>query len=134
MENPARSVWLGSLDVTEIIDRRPLSPLGLRVAILCGLAMVLDGFDIQVITFVAPVLTEALGVSRSMLGPVFSIGLLGTTLGALIFGTLADRIGRKPLMLTCILVFAVCSLGTITATGIASLMAWRLLGGLALGA
>ena len=133
MERSTRSVWLGSLDVTATIDRRPLSALGLRVAILCGIAVLLDGYDVQVISFVAPVLTQALGVSRSMLGPVFSMGLVGTTLGALILGPLADRIGRKTVLLGCILAFALSSLGTMTASGIGSLMMWRLLSGVALG-
>src|SRR4029077_1060740 len=73
------------------------------------------------------------GIDRSMLGPVFSSGLVGTTLGALIFGALGDRIGRKLTLCGCIFVFAACSLGTITASGITSLMLWRFLGGMGLG-
>ncbi|MFM0060944.1 MFS transporter [Paraburkholderia phytofirmans] len=95
--------------------------------------MLVDGFDIQVITYVAPVLTHALGVERSMLGPVFSSGLVGTTLGALLFGALGDRIGRKLTLCSCMLIFAVCSLGTVTASGIGSLMVWRFVSGLGLG-
>ncbi len=128
-----RSIRLGALDVTEVIDRSPLGPLGIVVLVLCGLAMIIDGYDIQVITYVAPVITQQLGVDRSMLGPVFSSGLVGTTLGALIFGALGDRIGRKFTICGCIGLFAVASLGTITASGISSLIAWRLLGGLGLG-
>ena len=132
-QQPARSIRLGSLDVTEVIDRSPLGALGMVVLVLCGLAMIIDGYDIQVITYVAPVITKELGIDRSMLGPVFSSGLVGTTLGALIFGALGDRIGRKLTLCGCIFVFAVCSLGTITASGISSLILWRFFGGLGLG-
>src|SRR5262249_17099616 len=124
---------LGTLDVTAAIDQSPLGALGLRVLVLCGLVILIDGFDVQVITYVAPVLTQALGVDRSMLGPVFSSGLVGTMLGALLLAPTADRIGRKLILCGCILLFALCSLGTITASGIESLMAWRFMAGLGLG-
>ncbi|WP_109479396.1 MFS transporter [Paraburkholderia sp. C35] len=133
MDRPRRSIQLGSLDVTEVIDRSSLNATSLRILALCLMAMLVDGFDIQVITYVAPVLTHEFGVERAMLGPVFSSGLLGTTLGALIFGALGDRVGRKRVLCSCILTFAICSLGTITATGIGTLMVWRFISGLGLG-
>jgi AAHS family 4-hydroxybenzoate transporter-like MFS transporter len=133
MEQPTQAIWLGTLDVTAAIDQSPLGALGLRVLVLCGLVILIDGFDVQVITYVAPVLTQALGVDRSMLGPVFSSGLVGTMLGALLLAPTADRIGRKLILCGCILLFALCSLGTITASGIESLMAWRFMAGLGLG-
>jgi len=110
-----------------------MNAMGLRVLALCLLAMLVDGFDIQVITYVAPVLTRDLGVARSMLGPVFSSGLIGTTLGAFIFGYLGDRMGRKLVLCLCMIIFAVCSLGTVTVSGIQSLMTWRFMSGLGLG-
>ena len=133
MDHPMRSILLGNLDVTAAIDRSFLGALGLRVLVLCALVIMIDGFDVQVITYVAPVLTKALGVDRSMLGPVFSSGLVGTMLGALVLAPLADRVGRKLVLCGCILVFALCSLGTITVGGIESLMIWRFAAGLGLG-
>ena len=130
MDHPMRSILLGNLDVTAAIDRSFLGALGLRVLVLCALVIMIDGFDVQVITYVAPVLTKALGVDRSMLGPVFSSGLVGTMLGALVLAPLADRVGRKLVLCGCILVFALCSLGTITVGGIESLMIWRFAAGL----
>ncbi|MEW6643826.1 MAG: MFS transporter [Pseudomonadota bacterium] len=133
MEQPARSIWLGSLDVMAAVDQGALGAFGRRVLVLCGLIIMIDGFDVQVITYVAPVLTKALGIDRSMLGPVFSSGLVGTMLGALILAPLADRMGRKRVLCGCILLFGLCSLGTITAARIETLMAWRFLSGLGLG-
>ncbi|WP_043286145.1 MFS transporter [Paraburkholderia oxyphila] len=133
MERPLRSIRLGSVDVTDVIDRGSMSGTAWRVLALCLIAMLVDGFDIQVITYVAPVLTRALGVNRALLGPVFSSGLVGTTLGAFIFGSLGDRLGRKQVLCACLLIFAICSLGTTTASGIESLMAWRFVSGLGLG-
>ncbi|GJH18418.1 MFS transporter [Caballeronia novacaledonica] len=133
MDRPLRSIRLGSVDVTDVIDRGSMSAVAWRVLALCLIAMLVDGFDIQVITYVAPVLTRDLGIERSLLGPVFSSGLVGTTLGAFIFGSLGDRLGRKSVLCACMLVFALCSLGTITATGIKSLMIWRFVSGLGLG-
>ncbi|WP_175690547.1 MFS transporter [Burkholderia anthina] len=133
MERLQRSIRLGSIDVTDVIDRGSMSGTAWRVLILCLMAMLADGFDIQVITYVAPILTRALGVDRALLGPVFSSGLIGTTLGAFVFGSLGDRLGRKQVLCACLLLFAICSLGTATASGIESLMAWRFVSGLGLG-
>jgi AAHS family 4-hydroxybenzoate transporter-like MFS transporter len=93
----------------------------------------IDGFDVQIITYVAPVLTKAFQVERSMLGPVFSAGLVGTVVGALVLAPIADRIGRRLGLAVCVLLFGICSFGTMTASNIESLMAWRLVGGLGLG-
>ncbi len=61
----------------------------------CAAVLFVDGFDTQAIGYVAPELARAWGLPRSALGPVFSAGLFGLMLGALAFGPLADRVGRK---------------------------------------
>jgi AAHS family 4-hydroxybenzoate transporter-like MFS transporter len=68
-----------------------------------------------------------------MLGPVFSAGLVGTVLGALLIAPLADRIGRKTALLACIALFGICSLLTAAATDLQQVMIVRLIGGLGLG-
>jgi AAHS family 4-hydroxybenzoate transporter-like MFS transporter len=127
------TVSIGGVDVSRVIDETRLGRFQLRILILCFVVIMLDGFDVQVITYLAPVLTDAFHVQRSMLGPVFSAGLIGTVLGALIVAPFADRIGRKAGLMVCILLFGLYSLGTMTASSIESLMVWRLIGGLGLG-
>ncbi len=64
---------------------------------------------------------------------MISSGLIGMMIGALVSGPLADRIGRKPVLIACALIFGVGSLLTATAQSVESLMAWRAVTGLGMG-
>ena len=121
------------LDIRQFIDDRPVGRYQLLVAAMCGLIVFVDGFDAQAMGFVAPALTADLKVSRSVLGSVISSGLVGMMIGALVSGPLADRIGRKPVLVACALIFGAGSLLTATAQSIESLMAFRLVTGLGMG-
>ena len=68
-----------------------------------------------------------------MLGPVFSAGLAGLTLGALFFGLLGDRWGRKTVFVLCGVVFGLASFGTATSSSLTQLLIWRLIAGFGLG-
>jgi AAHS family 4-hydroxybenzoate transporter-like MFS transporter len=83
--------------------------------------------------YVGPALIASLHVTRIALGPLISIGLVGMMIGALTFGVLADRFGRKPVLVTCILMFGTLSLITATATSLETLRIFRLLTGFGLG-
>ena len=121
------------LDIRQFIDERPVGRYQLLVAVMCGLIVFVDGFDAQAMGFVAPALTAALKISRGVLGSVISSGLVGMMIGALVSGPLADRIGRKPVLVACALIFGVGSLLTATAQSVESLMAFRAFTGLGMG-
>jgi AAHS family 4-hydroxybenzoate transporter-like MFS transporter len=121
------------LDIRGFIDDRPIGRYQLQVAVMCGLIVFVDGFDAQAMGFVAPALTAAMKISRGVLGSVISSGLVGMMIGALVSGPLADRIGRKPVLVACALIFGVGSLLTATAQSVESLMAWRAITGLGMG-
>lgn len=122
-----------ALDIRQFIDERPLSRYQLLVAAMCGLIVFVDGFDAQAMGYVAPALTAAMKIPRGVLGSVISSGLVGMMVGALVSGPLADRIGRKPVLIACALIFGAGSLVTATAQSVESLMAWRVITGLGMG-
>ena len=121
------------LDVRQFIDEQPFSRFQFMVTAVCASIVFMDGFDVQAMGFVAPALSAALHISRAALGPLISIGLVGMMIGALTFGPLADRFGRRPVLITCTLLFGIFSLMTATAESIQTLGFFRLLTGFGLG-
>jgi len=121
------------LDIREFIDQRPVGRYQLMAAVMCGLIVSVDGFDAQAMGYVAPALTAALHIPRSVLGSVISTGLVGMMIGALLSGPVADRVGRKPVLVVSALIFGVGSLFTATAQSVEALIAFRVLTGLGMG-
>ena len=101
---------------------------------LCFVAYVIDGFDIAVISFLAPAISEDWALPAEQLGLVFSAGVLGMTLGAMFLASLADIYGRR-LVTTAMLVLAgVATLAAASAQTVNQLVILRLVSGLGLGA
>ena len=110
-----------------------LAPIERRVFLLCSLVAFFDGFDTQSIGPAAAAIGTAVGVSVGELGPIFSASQLGFLLGAMSFGALGDRFGRKRLLVGAVAIFALCSLGTALVHSFDMLVACRLFCGLGLG-
>jgi AAHS family 4-hydroxybenzoate transporter-like MFS transporter len=121
------------LDIREFIDQRPVGRYQLWVAAMCASIVFVDGFDAQAMGYVAPALTSALHIPRSVLGSVISSGLFGMMIGALVSGPVADRVGRKPVLVLSALIFGIGSLLTATAQSVDRLIAFRVLTGLGMG-
>jgi MFS transporter, AAHS family, 4-hydroxybenzoate transporter len=121
------------VDVAALIDERPISVLQVRVFALCGLIALLDGVCSQGIGVAAPAMREALGVSTVTFSWAFSAGLFGAAIGAMIFGPIADRIGRKPTLIFAVALFGMMTLATAFASSFELLLLYRLVAGLGLG-
>jgi MFS transporter, AAHS family, 4-hydroxybenzoate transporter len=121
------------VDVSQLIDEHPISRFQIGVATLCGLAVFMDGFDTQMVGYVLPAIAKSMQIAPSALWPVIVSGLVGLMAGALLFGIVADRVGRKWVIIACLVIFGIFMLLTPTASSVQGLMAWRFLTGLGLG-
>jgi AAHS family 4-hydroxybenzoate transporter-like MFS transporter len=110
-----------------------LSGLQWRVAFLCMLAQIFDGFDISSISMAAPALIKAWGVPPPTLAPTFVMSSIGIMIGALASGPVGDRIGRKPVLIASLFVLGLSSLACTQASAVSQLAWLRLFTGMGIG-
>jgi AAHS family 4-hydroxybenzoate transporter-like MFS transporter len=122
-----------TIDIQDFINSRKLSGFQTTVLVLCFLVVAVDGFDTAAVGYVAPALVAQWKVTRPQLAPLFGAGLFGLMAGAFIFGPIADKVGRKAVLIFATAAFAVASILSATATSIESLMIWRFVTGIGLG-
>ncbi|QRX81812.1 MFS transporter [Glaciimonas sp. PAMC28666] len=122
-----------SLFIHDVIDTRPLGRLQLSAIITCILIVVLDGFDTQTIGMLVPAMSKDLGIPIKAFGPIFSAGLVGMLLGAVVLGPLADRFGRKTMIVLSSLLFGSLSFATSYAGSFDQLLVLRFITGIGLG-
>lgn len=124
---------IAEADPKSVIDTGPMGfRQWLAVAITVGLNA-LDGFDVLSISFASPGIAREWGVSQSILGWVLSMELLGMAVGSVLLGGAADRFGRRPTILACLLAMTLGMYGAGQVSGVEELLAWRLLTGLGIG-
>ncbi|WP_017125325.1 MFS transporter, partial [Pseudomonas gingeri] len=116
-----------------IIDACAISRYQIIVLLLCFLVVLVDGFDTAVIGYIAPSLRQEWGLQPSQLSPAFGAGLFGLMCGAFLFGPIADKYGRKKVLLVSVLIFSLGTLASAWAHSIDSLTALRFLTGIGLG-
>jgi benzoate transport len=120
-------------DPRSIVDEGVMS-MGQWLAVLVTLGInAMDGFDVLSIAFASPGIAKEWGVNPSTLGWVLSTELLGMALGSVVLGGVADKIGRRPTMLGCVMAMAAGMFGAGHASGVPDLLTWRLLTGLGIG-
>ena len=123
----------GTLDVGQVIDSSDVLPLHWGIFTLCALCMIMDGFDVQALGYAVPSITREWNISPALFASVFGFTNLGVLIGQLSFTMLADRVGRRPVLLVGTLTFAVLVILTGLTSTITQLKVMRLLAGMALG-
>jgi AAHS family 4-hydroxybenzoate transporter-like MFS transporter len=121
------------IDAIDIINNAKLSRFQWRLFALLFAFTLCEGFDTQCIAFVAPAISKDWALSPAALGSLFSAGFVGTAIGAVAFGILSDRIGRRMPLIMTTAVFAIATGACAIATSYNALFAYRLLAGVGLG-
>jgi AAHS family 4-hydroxybenzoate transporter-like MFS transporter len=131
--SPALSYGGTTVDIGHALDDGPYALLQRIAAILAALAIVVDGFDSQLIGFAIPVLIKEWGITRNAFAPVVAAGLTGMGIGSAFVGLFADRFGRRWAVIGSVLVFgaATCAIGL--APNVATIAALRFVAGLGIG-
>ncbi|MCO1368658.1 MFS transporter [Burkholderia multivorans] len=130
---PAASSSPNTIDVQSFIDGRKMSFYQLSVIAICVAVLVLDGFDAVMIAYVAPSLAGILHLAPKELGPLFAAGLGGLTVGAFLCGPLADKVGRKRVLIASVAIFGGFTLLSSIFDSLSLLTTLRFLAGLGLG-
>ncbi len=122
-----------SVNVTEVIDRSRLSAFHWRIFVLCILCLMVDGYSLQAISFTAPYIINEWNLPGSAMGPVFSSALVGVLFGSFLFSMLADRFGRRPVLIGVTLYYGLFTYLTAFASTVPQLILIRFLAGIGLG-
>ena len=123
-----------AVNVQTVLNEHPFSRFQWVIFALCFTIVLLDGFDTAAIGYIAPSLISEWGVSKSALAPVLSAALFGLAAGAMASGPLADRFGRKAVLVASVFVMGTACLVSGFANSVESLTMWRFITGVGLGA
>jgi len=123
----------GRMEVQDFIDSVPVSKLQKIIIILCFVVAALDGFDIAAVGFIAPALIAQWSLTPADLAPLFLSGVFGLMLGSFVFGPLADKFGRKKIIIWSVVIFSIGTLISAFSPNLTVLIVLRFLTGLGLG-
>lgn len=121
------------VNIAQAIDNSGQSFFQIGIFVLCGICLMVDGFDVQAMGYVAPAIIKEWRLQNAVMAPVFSATLLGVLIGSIVFSMLADKIGRRPVMIGATLFFALMTLATAQADSVEALRWIRFVAGLGLG-
>lgn len=121
-------------DVSKAIDEGAFSTLQKLAYVFAALAIVVDGFDGQMIGYAIPMIMKEWGVTRGTFSIAVASGLMGMAIGSLSAGVLADKLGRKPVLITSIFLFGTSTMLIGFAPDVTTIAAIRFFAGLGIGA
>ena len=114
-----------AVDVRTLINTHPITPFQWMVVFFCFLVVALVGFELAIMGYIAPEFKRQWQVTDHSLGPVLSAAMVGLTVGALFAGPLADKFGRRLILVVTVLLFGLFTLVCATADNLTHMVAYR---------
>ena len=121
------------MDIREAIRTQPMRRYQIRTITICFLLSMVDGFEVLIMAFVAPHLSKDWNLSSVEIGYLLSAGLIGMAIGAFFLSPLADRVGRRPMTIACLLIITIGMGMSAVADGPEQLIVFRAFAGLGIG-
>ena len=120
-------------DPRRALANQPMTARQLVAVAMCVLLNAIDGFDVLSISFAAPGIAKEWAIDRAALGLVLSMEMIGMMVGSIVLGQIADRVGRRPTVIGCLLIMALGMTSTTQVGAIGVLAVTRLFTGLGIG-
>ena len=120
-------------DPRDVLNESPMTTPQIAVVVLTIILNALDGFDVLSISFAADGISRSLGLTQAQLGVVLSMELLGMAVGSVLLGGVADKVGRRPTIMGCLIVMALGMFMVTTTSNMLDLSFWRVITGLGIG-
>jgi AAHS family 4-hydroxybenzoate transporter-like MFS transporter len=130
MTTPGRA---STINIGELLENSRIGPLQIRVFLLCMICLIMDGFDVQAMGYVAPAIVDEWGIPRAQLGGVFAAANFGVLVGSLVFSMVADKLGRRPVLIFATFFFSVMAIATAYAQNVPQLLWLRFIAGIGMG-
>ncbi|HEX5419511.1 MAG TPA: MFS transporter, partial [Gammaproteobacteria bacterium] len=121
------------INISDLIDRSKVGRFQMMLFALCAMSLIMDGFDVQAMGYVAPDVTREFGMSGAQLGNLLAAANLGVLIGSLLFTILADKIGRRPVLIFGTFYYAIVTVLTGRAGSPDELLLLRFIGGIGMG-
>lgn len=128
-----RNPPLLTVDIGRALDDGPFSAFQRTVVLLAALAIVMDGFDGQLIGFAIPSLIKEWGITRNAFAPAVAAGLVGMGIGSAFAGLFADRFGRRWAIIGSVLVFGLATSSIALSPDVMTIAILRFFAGLGIG-
>jgi AAHS family 4-hydroxybenzoate transporter-like MFS transporter len=121
------------INVSSLLDAGRWTAYQKALTLLAALAVIFDGFDIQILGFAIPSIMREWHVTRAAFAPIAALGLAGMAFGSPFAGYCGDRFGRRATLIGCVLLFGVATIATSFCHGLLSLGILRTIAGAGVG-
>ncbi len=124
---------LAAVDIGHLLERGSWTPYQKFLTFLAALAVIFDGFDIQILGFAIPSIMKEWHMARAAFAPVLALGLAGMAVGSPLAGFCGDRWGRRTALIGCVTLFGAATVATALCNGLTCLAVLRFLTGMGAG-